>query len=294
VLNAPAGSNGQPIKQISGGILNGKALTLPKPVYPAEARAEKAIGGVSVQVLIDEDGKVISATAVSGPVSLRAAAVEAARAATFPPTKLSGMPVKVSGVINYDFVLERTEASIDNNLILLFGSMISVVRSDNAELKGFFTEEGKNFNSFLKDLAVEVPASLKSEQALFDQLARAPATEQAAIGARLSTAVGKLLTEDQKWHFAVGEKLIDLSLEMLRLTNDTPSGGDTRFNVSALRSLLKNFKETVDRAPSGVAPEMLTKLRTIGAFADAKDLEAAAKLAELATAFSDFMDYFPV
>ena len=91
-------------KQISGGVLNGKATSLPKPPYPPAARAVRASGAVSVQVLVDESGSVISASAVSGHPLLRAAAVSAARAARFQPTVLSGQPVKVSGVITYNFV----------------------------------------------------------------------------------------------------------------------------------------------------------------------------------------------
>ncbi len=91
-------------KQISGGVLNGKATSLPKPPYPPAARAVRASGAVTVQVLIDESGSVVSATAVSGHPLLRAAAVQAARSARFSPTQLSGQPVKVSGVITYNFV----------------------------------------------------------------------------------------------------------------------------------------------------------------------------------------------
>jgi len=91
-------------KQISGGVLNGKATSLPKPPYPPAARAVRASGSVTVQVLISESGSVISASAVSGHPLLRAAAVAAARGAKFSPTQLSGQPVKVSGVITYNFV----------------------------------------------------------------------------------------------------------------------------------------------------------------------------------------------
>lgn len=91
-------------KQISGGVLNGKATSLPKPPYPPAARAVRAAGSVSVQVLIDENGNVVSASAVSGHPLLRAAAAQAARGAKFSPTKLSGQAVKVSGVITYNFV----------------------------------------------------------------------------------------------------------------------------------------------------------------------------------------------
>lgn len=91
-------------KIISGGVINGKAVELPEPVYPAAAKAVAASGLVSVQVLIDEDGNVQSAEAVSGHPLLRSAAVDAARQAKFPPTLLSGIPVKVSGILKYNFV----------------------------------------------------------------------------------------------------------------------------------------------------------------------------------------------
>lgn len=96
----------KPPAVVSGGVLNGKAISLPKPPYPAIARTARASGTVTVQVTIDENGNVVSASAVSGHPLLRAAAVQAARQARFSPTKLSGQPVKVSGVINYNFGLQ--------------------------------------------------------------------------------------------------------------------------------------------------------------------------------------------
>ncbi|HEX8397632.1 MAG TPA: energy transducer TonB [Pyrinomonadaceae bacterium] len=88
---------------ISGGVVNGKAVNLPKPPYPQAARALRASGVVNVQVLIDENGRVVSAQAVSGHPLLRAAAESAARQARFNPTMLSNQPVKVSGTIVYNF-----------------------------------------------------------------------------------------------------------------------------------------------------------------------------------------------
>jgi hypothetical protein len=85
---------------ISGGVLNGKAIYLPTPDMPP---GEKA-GVVMVQVLVDEQGSVIDAKAVSGPPNLHGPAVNAARLARFLPTVLSGEPVKVSGTLAYNFV----------------------------------------------------------------------------------------------------------------------------------------------------------------------------------------------
>lgn len=89
---------------ISGGVLNGKAISLPQPAYPPIAKAAKASGTVVVQVLVDENGNVVSAHAVSGHPLLQAVSVSAARSAKFSPTKLSGEPVKVTGVITYKFM----------------------------------------------------------------------------------------------------------------------------------------------------------------------------------------------
>lgn len=89
---------------VSGGILNGKASSLPKPSYPAEARATRAGGAVNIQVLIDETGKVIRAGAVNGHPTLQFAARYAACEAKFPITILSGTSIKVSGVLTYNFI----------------------------------------------------------------------------------------------------------------------------------------------------------------------------------------------
>jgi len=95
------------LKPVSGGVLNGKAVNLPPPVYPDAARRLRLEGMVSVEVVIDETGKVISARAIDGPMSLRTVAVQAALRARFSPTTLSGQPVKVTGLINYKFTFAR-------------------------------------------------------------------------------------------------------------------------------------------------------------------------------------------
>ncbi len=90
---------------LSAGVLNGKALRLPVPTYPPAARNTGAQGKVTVEVLIDEQGKVVEARAVSGHAFLQQAAVQAARQARFTPALLSGRPVKVKGTINYVFTM---------------------------------------------------------------------------------------------------------------------------------------------------------------------------------------------
>jgi len=91
-------------KRINAGVMNGKAVSLPKPPYPAEARAAGASGTVNVKVTFDEAGNVISAEAISGDVLLRDVCVEAAKKAKFTPTRISGNPVQVTGIVVYNFV----------------------------------------------------------------------------------------------------------------------------------------------------------------------------------------------
>ena len=93
-------------KDAAAGLLNGRALRLPKPTYPMIARKAGAEGEVEVKVIIDEEGTVIAAASISGHPLLQAAGVSAARDAQFAPTLLNGIAVKVVGVIKYNFVVQ--------------------------------------------------------------------------------------------------------------------------------------------------------------------------------------------
>lgn len=89
------------IVRVSGGVLAGKAVKRVQPSYPSTDL--EVTGTVAVEVTVDEDGRVISARAVSGHPLLRNAAVTAARQWEFTPTVLSGQRVKVVGVITLSF-----------------------------------------------------------------------------------------------------------------------------------------------------------------------------------------------
>lgn len=86
----------------TGGVLNGKAINFVQPEYPKNKT--RASGQVSVQVVVDESGNVSSAIACSGNYLLRKPAIEAAKRLKFPQTMLSGVPVKVSAAVVYNFV----------------------------------------------------------------------------------------------------------------------------------------------------------------------------------------------
>jgi protein TonB len=87
-------------------VLQGKAIERRTPAYPALARQIHLSGSVSVEVMISLDGRVEAARAVSGHPLLVAAAIEAARGWRFEPTLLNGTPVRVTGVIVFNFTMQ--------------------------------------------------------------------------------------------------------------------------------------------------------------------------------------------
>src|SRR6266545_3772895 len=91
---------------VPGGVLQGKAINKIQPPYPPIAKAARASGAVQVQVTISEDGRVIEAAVMNGHPLLRDAALQAARRWTFQPTELSGVPVKVQGILTFNFTLQ--------------------------------------------------------------------------------------------------------------------------------------------------------------------------------------------
>jgi protein TonB len=91
-------------KTVEGGVEPGRVIELPKPNYSPLARTAHISGTVVVQVIIGLDGNVIAAAAISGHPLLLGTSVAAARNTRFTPTRLNGKPVKVVGVLKYNFV----------------------------------------------------------------------------------------------------------------------------------------------------------------------------------------------
>ena len=91
------------LEKVSESVLQGRAIIKVNPVYPPSARKLNATGTVQVEVTISELGVVIEAIAISGHLALRSAAVDAARKWVFKPAILSGVPVKIKGVLSFNF-----------------------------------------------------------------------------------------------------------------------------------------------------------------------------------------------
>lgn len=92
--------------RLSSIVISSKIINKPAPAYPMLAKQARVQGAVTVEILINEQGRVVSARATSGHALLRAAAQASAYQATFSPTSISGHPVKVAGVITYNFILQ--------------------------------------------------------------------------------------------------------------------------------------------------------------------------------------------
>ena len=92
------------IPTVSGSVLNGSAKKMAKPVYPPAAKAVHVGGGVKIQVIIETDGTDFWAEPISGHPFLSNSARNAACSSQFTPTFLSGQPVRVSGIVVYNFV----------------------------------------------------------------------------------------------------------------------------------------------------------------------------------------------
>ena len=261
-------------KMISGGVLNGKAVSLPKPAYPSSARAVNAHGAVVVQILIDEEGSVVSAAAVSGHPLLKAAAADAARGARFSPTRLQGEPVRVSGVIVYDFVGTTTLASIgfeiafaERNGTFFPGTVPAAVA---ARLPDEWADEKTVLNTLTFEKAdtkappppaspAPMPARIVSREVtvttVLYQTPRLTSTSMNDVR-MLGAAIRTKLADDhvKEWHYRVGTALGNFAAEI-------NNASKTDLNIGVLDQLAATVPPNVNPAISKALNELTVKAR---------------------------------
>jgi len=261
------------VRKISGGVLNGKALTLAKPAYPAAARAVAAEGAVNVQVEINETGDVVSAEATSGHPLLRAAAVNAARESKFAPTQLSGQPVAVTGVIVYNFVADKAPNWVKVGYDLASAQHApSIMHINTNSIGKLFHADWMTEKDQLQKLSeikqAEAPSALNGrkisettenrpdgtsvkkmiiEQAISPD--KEPSSEQIAVSQSLIASLQSRLGSDELnlWQFNTGVSL-SLAISKLRFTNER-------------QSVLDSLRGQIQSAPDKVAPEFLAELQ---------------------------------
>ncbi len=239
---------------ISGGIINGKARNLAVPAYPAAAKAVNAEGAVNVQVVIDEVGNVTSADAVSGHPLLRSAAVQAAWASKFSPTMLEGQPVRVTGIIVYNF----TGANSAMNKSSWFKTGF-----DLAGIQYNLSPSKLNINSFPSDWTVENQQlqTLSEMKQVESEMKQAESAGQAKNSPSLISATQSLIASLQSrlgndelkyWQFNTGLKLSEAFAKSR--------------NAGEKQSAIDSFRQQIQSAPNGVSPENLADLQTIVEF----------------------------
>lgn len=268
-------------KHISGGVINGRALVLAKPEYPAAARAVNASGAVNVAVKIDETGNVVSATAVSGHPLLRAAAEQAARQSKFNPTQLGGQSVKATGIVVYNFVGENsaswfkigynlTNVQHASSLIFLNANLIAksfqpewtTERAQLERLAEIKQAEPDSFNPPV--IASERKISKNTEKkpdgttvktVVTERVYKAdgePGAEQIAISQSLIASLQSRLggkSELESWQFNTGVSL-SRALSKARYTSER-------------QAIFEALERQIQSAPVGAAPEFLDDLQKI-------------------------------
>ncbi len=248
-------------KTINGGVINGKALTLPKPEYPSAAQAVRASGAVNVQVTIDENGSVISASATSGHPLLRQAAEQAALQSTFKPTLLSGQPVKVTGVIIYNFVPSKIESSNEEKLMMMglgaFLSISNIIPNDEWE-----TPKKEDFVDTPQIAEELAPLTLITKETGKEK--RGETIDKVII------ALDNKLTGDDAWQFKFGKEFGALMLD-LKMSGGT---ADHTIDETAVKMRLVRMKDLISSAPADFPQDILGKFKEIVTFADMPELSS--------------------
>lgn len=81
------------------------------PSYPMAARQAQVSGAVKVGIVVGRDGKVISATPISGDATLVQSAMDAVRQWRYQPTLVNGEPVEVESTVEVDYKLNPAPAA---------------------------------------------------------------------------------------------------------------------------------------------------------------------------------------
>lgn len=266
-------------KMVSGGVVNGKAKNLVKPAYPSAAKAVNAEGAVSVQIVIDEQGNVASAKAVSGHPLLRQAAEQAALQSTFAPTMLNGQPVMVTGVVVYNFVADRATgwfkigfdlAVIERGLPLTMMNVDGISKAFPAEWAAE-KQQLDRLTEIKRAEEINNPPIVSSERKVIENTEKRadgttvktiiteravkpvspPNAEQTAIAQNLIAALQARLGSDEAslWQFNLG---INLNKALSQTGNF-----NERQNTSAL------LRQQIQFAPSKIAPEYLADAQKV-------------------------------
>ena len=247
------------IQIADGAVLNGKAISLAKPEFPAAAKAVRASGAVNDRVMIDEEGNVVSAAAISGHPLLRQASEQAARASRFSPTTLSGQAVKVTGVIVYNFIPPKTESSNEKKLeIMGLAAYLTIL---DLMPDGEWKEIGQEDLRSLPQIANELMPLAFVTKATTKQ-------KRSEIVEKVSAALENKLSGADAWQFQFGKAFAT----MMREVRSAGLRADKTLDETAVKTNLLKMRDLIFTAPADTPPDVLDKFKELVKFADTPDL----------------------
>lgn len=244
-------------RKTTEGALNSRALSLPKAIYPDDARRTGIQGSVRVQVLIDESGKVFSAKAVSGleRPSMRKAAEAAALQARFAPK-----PTKVMGYIEYSFSMEMPPAQHKVLTVTVALAMALHFGSDTEKLNAALES-----TNIFKEVADAVPDFANELRELI-AIEKIPAEKRSEAIVRALMSIQAKLNASEKWEYEVGQGMGEL---FGPLFYHVASGGDLaglgKFEPG-LKAALIRLDQLTFSAPSDFPAETVRKLKDVTAY----------------------------
>ena len=274
-------------ENISGGVVNGKAISLPVPEFPAAAKAAKASGAVNVQILIDEAGNVVEANAVSGHPLLRQAAEDAARQARFAQTMLENQPVKVSGVIVYNFGGSAVKINdLEKNKFFGLGLKFSFVE------ESINSRENGDLKLIVNKFSIEFPQFADNFKTLESLNKNALQNQNANLIDAAFSSIKNKLNASEAWQFDVGRQISKamLALNKSSIINDVNKSVINDVDESALRAELFKLRDLTFTVPTDISIEMLDNIKVIAGFADHQDLNNLSVKLNLLKALKDTLN----
>lgn len=218
--------------------LNGRALLLVRPEIPGDVAIKEDGTTLTVKVVVDANGDVVSAKcSLECPRAAAGPAEAAATASKFRPLFINGRAVKYDGTLMYTIAVEKVNwyrfaTALQSTYIfdnLSLGPVAAMLTND------FAGEKGK-----LQDLDNGVELAVRWE----------------TIKGVRGSIRGKLQGRDAWW--------FDLGLAMREVT--APFQSDRKLDLSEVQEAVSKLAKLVESAPSDAPPATVENLRTLAAY----------------------------
>lgn len=270
-----------------GSVINGKAISLPKPAYPADAKAARIGGTVTVRVIIDMEGRVTAAEAIGGieNPSLRSAAEAAAMKAVFSPTTLSGQPVIVLGSISYNFIPD--DAIKDEMTAMYLGMMIPLAGS----FEEMSDEALKMFDEFKHDDLSDLgPRFEEDVRTLIDLMEKDVPDREIKLSALRSSILARLKFKERVC-FSTGLAFGGILRELI-LTVGANGPDQEKLNRDRLRTALLELDKILKDSPPVFSYDFRQRLIELSALAESGELSTITPM-ELFDKIEPALDLMP-